>query len=109
MARLATGVYKRSDGFYQKNFSINGRRYWVYASSIKELNAKELEKRKAIESGEYKPNNRITLDEYFQSWIKERAKSVKGSTVRTYELEYNRRISPDLGRYRIQKIEPQKG
>lgn len=105
MARLATGVRKRPDGTFEKRFTLEGKRYSVYGKTTKELNAKEIELRKQIEAGTYKNNRNITLDQYFNEWIKAKRTSIKGNTLKTYKSHYKKHISPILGKRRVQVIE----
>lgn len=58
MARLVAGTRKRADGTLEKRFTIDGRRYSIYARKSKELVQKEQEIRKKIEAGIFKDNFR---------------------------------------------------
>ena len=78
---------KRSDGRLQRTFTYNGRRYFVYGYSKKELDAKEHEKRLELES-KLDMRTNPTLDQYHEKWEKELAKSVKGSTIRSHSFRY---------------------
>ena len=71
MARLPQGVLRRKDGTLQKRFTIDGKRYSIYGHTVAELTEKELAKRKDIESGLYKNNVNVTLDIYFEEFIKQ--------------------------------------
>ena len=72
MARLAAGVRKRSDGTFEKRFTVDGNRYSVYGKNSKECETKEREMRKQIEAGLYTSNRNITLSEYFKEWQAEK-------------------------------------
>lgn len=105
MARLAAGVRKRSDGTFEKRFTVDGRRISVYGKTSKELQAKEHEIRKQIESGTYTDNRSITLDRYFEEWLKGKRAGTKGNSLKTYKSYYHKHISPRIGKRRIQQIE----
>lgn len=66
MARLVAGTRKRADGTLEKRFTIDGRRYSIYARTSKELVQKEQEIRKKIEAGIYTDNRSLTLDKYYK-------------------------------------------
>ena len=105
MARLAAGVRKRSDGTLEKRFTINGKRISVYGKTSKEIQSKEQEIRKQIESGIYTDNRKITLDKYFEEWLIGKRAATKGNSLKTYKSYYYKHISPKLGSRRIQQIE----
>lgn len=105
MAKLPAGVSKRADGTYRKRFTVNGKQYDVYAHSVRELPAKELEKRQELERGVYVENKRLTFDKYFEDWQREHTKVVKGSTMLEYHSDYRNYIAPTFGERKIQRIE----
>lgn len=105
MARLAAGVRKRPDGTFEKRFTVDGNRYSVYGQTTKEIVQKEQELRKLIESGAYTDNKNITLDGYFDEWIKGKRGGTKPNTLKTYSSHYKRHISPRMGKRKVQQIE----
>lgn len=105
MARLASGVRKRPDGLLEKRFMVDGQRYSVYGKNNKEIEQKERELRKTIEAGLYTKNRNITLDGYFEEWLKGKRNATKGNTLKTYKSYYYKHISPVLGNRKVQKIE----
>lgn len=105
MARLGAGVRKRKDGTLEKRFTVKGKRFSVYGKTSKELQQKEQEARKLIESGTYRENRNITLDEYFKEWVAGKRAGIKGNTLKTYKSYYYKHISSVLGSRRIQQIE----
>lgn len=50
MARLPKGTKQRSNGTYERRFTFKGKRVSVYGNTLKELDTKEFEKRKELES-----------------------------------------------------------
>lgn len=73
---------KRKDGRRQKSFRIDGRRYYVYGDSQRELDKKAEEKRREIEAGIDRRDNPTTR-EYFDSWMEASSGSLKESTIMT--------------------------
>ena len=105
MARLPQGVRKRKDGLLEKRFTVEGKRYSIYASSIKELSNKEIELRELIRSKCYIGNKNITLDKYFAEWLKRKKKTNKSNSIYTYQNIYNTHIKNALGDRKVSQIE----
>ena len=105
MAILAAGVRKRSDGTFEKRFTVDGNRYSVYGKNSKECETKEREMRKQIDEGLYTSNRNITISEYFKEWQAQRKGIVKPSTAMVTEGKFCNHIEPVFGSVRIQKIE----
>lgn len=105
MARMAAGVRKRSDGTLEKRFSVDGRRYSVYAATTKEITRKEQELREQIQAGTYTRNSNITLDKYFYEHMKRKQGNIKGSTYAAHVNYYKNQISPVLGSTKVRNIE----
>lgn len=97
MAKLPAGYRQRADGKIEARFTINGRRYSCYASTVKECRIKETELRKQIRNGMYASNRNITLNQYFDEWERSRQCSVKESTQIRVRREYNGHIRDALG------------
>ncbi|MDE6621275.1 MAG: hypothetical protein K2K74_12470 [Lachnospiraceae bacterium] len=97
MARLGAGTRKRTDGMLEKRFTVDGRRYSIYARTSKELAQKEQEIRKKIEAGIYTDNRSLTLDKYFEEWLTGKRNGTKGNTLKTYKSYYYKHVSPQIG------------
>ena len=70
---------ERKDGLLRNDFIIDGKRYYVYGHTEKELQEKEFNKRKKIESAietRYNP----TVQEYFEKRIEQHKDSISNST-----------------------------
>ncbi len=104
MARMMAGVRMRKDGRLEKRFTIDGKRHSVCGHTNKEILEKEQALRDQIKAGMYTENRNITLDQYFNEWIKSREKNVKSNTINNYKNWYER-IRPILGNKKIQKLE----
>ncbi len=105
MARLGAGVRKRKDGTLEKRITINGKRFSIYGKTNKDLTTKEQELRKSVEAGIYTDNKNITLDGYFEQWLKNKRVATKGNTLKTYTSYYKKHISPRIGKRKVQKLE----
>ena len=95
------GMYKRSDGLYSYRFTVDGKRYAVYGSTMKECRQKELEKREQIEktkAGTYKKGKDLTASEYIKRWLDNREGKVVQATIRTYKRLTNRMIGQPIDR-----------
>ena len=90
--KLPVGFTQRANGTFEYRFSIDGKRYSVYGSTIKECRVKELEKREQIKEKIYRKGKGLKVDEYLDRWIESRELVIKSSTMRTYK-KLLRRIS----------------
>lgn len=105
MAKLPSGTRKRKDGTLEKRFTLNGKRYSVYGVSVKELTEKEQETREQIKAGLYTENRNITLNNYFDKWIVQKAQHVKSNSIYNYTTCYNTHLRGVIGSKRIINIE----
>lgn len=80
---------KRSDGRWMEQFTVDGKRYTVYARTKGELRTKENEKRQEIEKGSYKTRERVTVNDFFDRWIENRIGVVSDSTIRLNKVLFN--------------------
>lgn len=103
---------KRADGRLQRSFTFEGKRYWVYGRSAKELNEKEAAKREQLMNGAKERTN-PTLNSYYDFFTDTRRASVKESTIRSqlYQYKAAAEIKMDgngkqLGEIRIRDIKP---
>ena len=105
MARLPAGFRKRSSGGYEYRFTYNGVRCSVGGVTIAECKKKAKEKQGLLDLGVYHTNETITLNQYFNEWIKQKEMTVKGSTILSYKTSYRCNITPTLGKHKIKTIE----
>ena len=93
--KLPAGMSLRSDGRIVNRFTVEGKRYSVYGSSVKECRDKESEKREQIKEGLAKKGKDKTVGEYFDEWIATKEGTVKPTTIRTDRILLNRmKITP---------------
>ena len=99
---LGQGISQRKDGLYQARFTNRfGKRQTIYSKSITELRTK-LRDEQYEDSNELNViNNKITLDEWFDKYMKVHSPSYRPNTISNYIGGYNR-IKDDLG-WRVMK------
>ena len=83
--KLPVGFMERENGTYQYRFRIDGKRYAVYGSTIKECRDKELQKRKEVEEKVYRKGKGLKVEDYLDRWIESRELVIKSATMRTYK------------------------
>ncbi len=105
MARLAAGVRKRSDGTFEKRFTVDGKRYSSYGKTAKECEKKERELRQQIEAGLYVENRNLTLNQFYEEWKKSRVGVVKERTEISVDITYQTHFRDTLGKKKIRDIE----
>lgn len=80
---------KRKDGYIQKTFTVNGKRYSVYGKTAKEAKEKELIKRRDIENKIYQRSKGLTVDAYFERWMESRPGTVSANTIKANKGMYS--------------------
>ena len=72
----------RKDGLRVRTFTYEGKRYYIYGKTNKELNDKEYQKRAELEAGTLERVN-PTLNKYYEHFTDMRRGSVRESTIRS--------------------------
>ncbi len=101
---LGKGITQRKDGLYQARF-INrfGKRQTLYASTMTEISRKLRDERFYDDNDLNVADSTITLDEWYEKWIKTCKTHCRDTTKRTYQIQYNR-LSPLIGWRKINKL-----
>lgn len=102
---LAAGYRQRPDGKYESRFTINGKRYSVYADTLKECKEKDAAAREKIKNGLYVDNRNITLDQYYEEWKAAKLGTIKGNTALGIECRYKKHIKPAMGHRKVAELE----
>lgn len=94
---LGRGISQRKNGTYQGRFTDRFQnRHTVYAKTYNEIRHKlrdaEYENDKRINI----KNEKLTLDEWYEIWVKTYKQHCRNSTLKVYE-NYYKRIKADLG------------
>ena len=87
---LPAGIRQRKNGKYEGRVQYENERYSVYADNLSELKTKMTELRYRLEHGSFVAKNRMTVKEWFETWIEDYKKSqVKVGTIIAYTNYYN--------------------
>lgn len=105
--RLPKGISIRKDGRYQARYTLNGERHTIYGKTQKEVERKLRDAQYEIDHGIYAKPDRITVDEWYQIWVKEYRESiVRESTLASYR-HYYRHIGDVAGKMKMQAVRPE--
>lgn len=103
--RLPKGISKRADGRYQGRFTFQGERFTLYDRDVKALQKKMADTRYEMEHGIYLNSKTMTLNTFFDTWIKEvKEHNVKANTISVYMEIYKIHIAPTLGKLQVSSI-----
>lgn len=102
---ISSGYRQRPDGRYESRFTMMGKRYSVYADTLKECKEKEAALREDIRNGVYTQNRNLTLDKYYEEWKSARRGTIKGNTALGNDSRYRNHIKPALGYRKVTEIE----
>ena len=80
--------YQTNDGRYQKQFTVNGKKYCVKAKTREELEAKVIEKREAVLSQKEQREN-PSLKVFYERWKDSRKEVVTAATQRIQQCHFN--------------------
>lgn len=97
---LKTGESERKNG-YQYRWSVNGKRYCIYANSLDELRVKEevIQRNKLFGLN---PDN-ITLNEVYEIWLKTK-RGIRDITFQGYQKKYKRYVYDEIGYLTVKRI-----
>ncbi len=88
---LGTGIVQRKDGSYQARFIDRfGKRRSLYGRTITEVQKKLRDAKYEDDHLKNTVNINITLDDWYEKWLKISKKACRDTTRRTYEIQYNR-------------------
>lgn len=105
--KLPKGISIRKDGRYQARYTLNGKRYTIYGKTRKEVERKLRDIQYEIDHGIYAKPDRITVDEWYKTWLKEyRENIVRESTLVSYK-HYYRHIGNHIGKMKLQAVRPE--
>lgn len=102
--KLPKGIRQRSEGF-EGRFMYQGKSYLVHGKTITETQKLITELKYKLEHGIYVVKEKITLDEWFTTWLEEYKKNrVKLGTYTNYEKYYKSIIKNRLGSRQLSEI-----
>jgi integrase len=99
-------IYKRKDGRWCAQASLNGRRLTHYAKSQRECREWLKEIQDQIDEGLTIDGARATLGEYLLQWLETSKPSVRPKTWRQYSQIIRQHIVPDLGNIKLRDLRP---
>ena len=73
--KLPTGIRQRSNGKYEGRVKYEYKSYSVYADTITETKKRMRELKYRLEHGLFVEKKKITLNEWFRTWLEEYKKN----------------------------------
>lgn len=102
---LPPGIRQRSNGKYEGRVQYEFDRYSVYADTLTELKKKMTDLRYRLEHGEFIASSKITLSEWFKTWIEQyKENQVKAGTIISYNDYFTYYIKESLGKKKLVDI-----
>lgn len=98
-------LYKRKDGLWCAQVSLDGRRLTKYSRSATECREWIKETLTRIEGGLTFEATKVTLEQFFDVWLRGKQLSRRQNTVQQYEETTRLHILPVLGRMRLRDIQ----
>jgi integrase len=99
-------IYKRADGTYSAQFSIDGKRPTKYFKTRKEANDWIIEMQNKIKNGYSLSSTKISLKEYLVEYLLSIQTSVRPKTIIQYRRIVKNHIDQILGNYKLDEIKP---
>lgn len=107
-SKLPPGVALRADGRYMGRFVVDGEQFTFYDKNLKKLVKKMQEKRYEVEHGFYCKETNITVEGWFETWLKEyKENTVKAGTIESYSQNFLLYIKPILGKRKLSQVRPE--
>jgi Site-specific recombinase XerD len=104
---LPRGVSMRKDGRYQARYTLNGKRHTIYGKTPKEVEKKLRDAQYEIEHGIYAKPDRVTVDSWHKTWLKEyRENIVRETTIIGNEKCY-KHARAEIGHMKLQAVRPE--
>ncbi len=105
--QLPSGISLRKDGRYQARYTFNGKRHTIYGKDLKEVQRKLRDAKYEMDHGIYAKPDRITVDSWYKTWLKEyRDNVVRETTIIGNEKCY-KHIKPEIGHMKLQAVRPE--
>lgn len=103
---LGQGLSQRKDGLYQARLQVNGRRVEHYSHDLEECRKWLNKKRVEADMGREIASAKITMDEYFVSWMdcQKSSAHVTDGTRQVYRNRYRFNISPIVGNLYLSEL-----
>lgn len=105
--RLPPGISQRKDGRYQARYTFNGKRYSIYSKDLKEVQRKLRDAKYEMDHGIYAKPDRITVDSWYKTWLKEYRENVVRETTIIGNEKCYKHIKPEIGDMKLQSVRPE--
>lgn len=101
---LKTGENERKQGGYQFRWNADdGKRHYIYASTLKELRLKEKNIIQDLNDGIRTDNLNLTLNDLYNIWLDVK-KGLKPNTFNNYKYMYEHFVKERLGKYKVRSL-----
>ena len=92
---------------YMGRFTYQGTPYTLYDKELKVIKKKLADKRYEVEHGLTGKADKITLNKWFEVWLKDyKTNKVKKTTIQNYQALYDNHIRDTLGKRVLAQIKP---
>lgn len=104
-------VFERPDGTWRgkvtTGYNDEGKQKfrWVSGKTQGEALAKVAEIKQRLVNGTY-TDTKLTVEEYLETWLKEKERSVKERTAMLYREQAKRYVIPKVGNVKLEKLTP---
>jgi integrase len=101
-------ITRRADGRWEARITLaDGRRKSLYAKTRQEVQRKMAQVRRDIEGGLPIVDERQTLAQFFESWMRSAKHRLKASAYRRYRTNLRYHLLPALGHVVLSRLTPQ--
>ena len=102
--KLPKGIMQTKDGLYRTQIMHEGQRYYFNSRDLEDLKKLIVEKRAELLNGTYHKEKTITVNAWFETWLKEFKTDLKESTVSTYRQVFKNCIADEIGTKKINAV-----
>jgi integrase len=104
-------IYRRSDGRWAAMVDLGWhagkrRRKFLYGSTRAEVARKLSAALEALQEGQLLPDERTTVEQFLQAWLKTVEPSLRPRTWTRYEQLIRKHATPYIGKLRLTKLDP---
>lgn len=99
-------LYRRKNGLWCAQISLQGHRLTHYARTQKECRIWIKEMLARIDGGMTFESTQITMDEYMELWLENKELAIRQGTVDNYRKLVFKHILPHVGHLRLQDVGP---
>lgn len=102
---LPAGIRQRANGTYEGRLMHEYQNYTVYGKTVTEVKKGMTELRFKLEHGTFVDKSKITLEEWFRTWIEQyKTKSVKKGTIIAYNNCFKYYVKSEIGSKRLSEL-----